>query len=151
MIYQLCMRDEYGQSSILFSNEDLKKVIERGQREVHSINVENALTLAAKKQNWEAFMVKVEVDEDAEQEGSKYRYAGKDGRGIEQVFGEDGKYIHIKDIDEEITLTMYLGKLDGEDWFATVPSRKVRGQEDLVESLTHEALQGKDVYYIRPV
>ena len=151
MTYQLCMRDEYGQGSILFSNEDLDKVIERGKQEVQSVNVDNALTVADKKRNWESFMVKVEVESDDIDEPDTYMYAGKDGRGIDQVFVADDSVMKLADVPEEVTLRMYCGTLDGEDWFATVPSRTVRGEEDEVDSLTHEALQGKNVYYIRPV
>ncbi len=151
MKYQLCMRDEYGQGSILFTDEDLNKVITRGKREINSVNVDNALTVADKKRNWESFMVKVEVETDDADERDTYIYAGKDGRGIDQVFDTYDQIIKMSEVAEEITLKMYCGTLDGEDWFAAVPSRTVRGEEDLVDSLTHEALQAKNVYYIRPV
>lgn len=151
MTYQLCMRDEYGQGSILFTDKDLEKVKTRCKREINSTNVENALTIADKKNNWESFMVKVEVPEDDIDADDEYIYAGKDGRGIDQVFNSENKIIKLAEVKEEITLKMFLGTLDGEDWYAAVPSRTVRGEEDLVDSLTHPALQGKDVYFIRPV
>jgi hypothetical protein len=145
------MRDEYNQGSILFSSPDLDKILERVKREINSVNVDNALTVADKKRNWESFMVQIEVDGDEEQEGFEYRYAGKDGRGIDQVFDSANNVIKLADVAEEVTLRMYCGKLDGEEWFASVPSRTVRGEEDEVNSLTHEALQGKNVYFIKPV
>lgn len=151
MTYQLLMRDEYGQGSILFSDADLDKVIARCKREINDVNVNNALTVDDKKRNWESFMVKVEVPEDDIDEPDVYMYAGKDGRGIDQVFNTDNKVIKLADVEEEVTLKMYCGQLDGEDWYAAVPSRTVRGEEDLVDSLTHPDLQAKDVYYIRPV
>lgn len=151
MKYQLCIRDEYGQNSILFTDEDLNKVIERCKREINSVNVDNALTVADKKRNWESFMVKIEVEADNVDEPDTYMYAGKDGRGIDQVFDVDNNVIKLAEVTDEVTLKMYCGKLDGEDWFVTVPSRTVRGEEDLVDSLTHESLLAKDIYYIRPV
>jgi len=151
MAYQLCMRDEYNQSSILFSDDNLEKVIKRCKQEVNSINVENALTIADKKQNWEAFMVKVEVPEDNVDADDSYIYAGKDGRGVDQVFDSSNNLIKLSEVPEDVKLKMFLGALDGDDWFATVPSKTVRGEEDLVDSLTHPALQGKDIYFIRPV
>ena len=151
MTYQLCMRDEYGQGSILFSDSDLEKVIEKCKREINAVNVDNALTVADKKRNWESYMIQIEIEEDEEQEGFTYMYAGKDGRGIDEVFDEDGNISKIDDIEEEVKLRMYCGTLDGDDWFASVPSRTVRGEEDEVDSLTHPALQGKNVYYIRPI
>ena len=150
-MYQLCMRDEYNQGSILFSSPDLDKVLERVKREINAVNVDNALTVADKKRNWESFMVQVETEDDEEQEGFEYRYAGKDGRGVDQVFDSSDNIVKLADIAEEATLRMFCGNLDGEDWFASVPSRTVRGEEDEVNSLTHEALQGKNVYFIKPV
>lgn len=150
MSYQLCMRDEYGQGSILFSNDDLEKVVTRCKQEINSVNVENALTIADKKNNWESFMVQIDIDDDGDEDPT-YMYAGKDGRGIDQVFNSENEVIKMKDITEEVELKMFLGVLDGEDWFAAVPSRTVRGEEDLVDSLTHPSLQGKDIYFIRPV
>ena len=151
MAYQLCMRDEYGQGSILFSDNDLEKVMKRCKQEINSVNVDNALTVEAKKQNWESYMVIIEAGEDAEQEEMKYIYAGKDGRGKDQVFNVDDEIIKLEELEEELSFKMFLGQLDGEDWFASVPSRKVRGEEDMVDSLTHEALSGKNLFYIRPV
>lgn len=151
MTYQLCMRDEYNQGSILMSSPDLDKILERCKREINSENVDNALTVADKKRNWESFMVQVEVDGDEEQEGFEYHYAGKDGRGIDQVFDSANNIIKLADVADEVTLRMFCGNLDGEEWFASVPSRTVRGEEDEVNSLTHEALQGKNVYFIKPV
>jgi hypothetical protein len=115
------MRDEYNQGSILFSSPDLDKVLERVKREINAVNVDNALTVADKKRNWESFMVQVETE------------------------------IKLADVADEVTLRMFCGTLDGEDWFASVPSRTVRGEEDEVDSLTHPALQGKNVYFIKPV
>jgi hypothetical protein len=154
MTYQLLMRDEYGQGSILFSNADLDKVLKRCKQEINAVNVDNALTVADKKRNWESFMVKIEVAEDDPEEvdaQDTYTYAGRNGRGIAQVFDTDDNIIPLKDIEDEATLKMWCGTLDGADWFAAVPSRTVRGEEDLVDSLDHETLLAKNVYYIRPV
>lgn len=151
MAYQLCMRDEYGQSSILMKDDDLDKVIKRCKQELQSVNVDNALTVADKKQNWESLMVEIVINDEDQYEGYHLIYAGKDGRGIDQVFNDNNEMIKLSEVDSDITLKMFLGSLDGQDWFATVPSRTVRGAEDLVESLTHQSLQGKDTYFIRPV
>lgn len=157
MVYQLCMRDEYSQSSILYSNEDLQKVLKRCKREINAVNVENALTVEAKKQNWECFMVVVErsedkidtSDEDGIGDNNIYTYAGKDGRGVDQVFDEHNELVPLSSVN--VNLKMYLGDLDGKAWYAYVPSKKVRGQEEIIDSLDNPALQGKDIYYIRPV
>lgn len=123
MTYQLCMRDEYNQGSILFSSPDLDKVMERCKREINAVNVDNALTVADKKRNWESFMVQVEAKADEEQEVLEYFYAGKDGRGVDQVFDSANDIIKLADVADDVTLRMYCGKLDGEDWFASVPCR----------------------------
>ena len=151
MTYQLCMRDEYGQGSIIFSNNDLEKVITRCKQEINEVNVNNALTIEDKKRNWESFMVKIEPVEEEIDADDEYMYAGKDGRGIDQVFDSSNKVIKLADVEGEVELKMFLGTLDGEDWYAAVPSRTVRGEEDLVDSLTHPALQAKNVYFIKPV
>ena len=84
-------------------------------------------------------------------EDKTYIYAGKDGRGKDQVFDENNDVIKLDELTEDLSFKMFLGQLDGEEWFAAVPSRTVRGEEDMVDSLTHEALNGKNVYFIRPV
>ena len=151
MAYQLCMRDEYGQGSIIASDSDLEKITKRCKQEINSVNVDNALTIDDKKKNWESFMVVIESPETDEMVHPPYVYAGKDGRGVDQVFDAEDTTIKLSDIESRVTLKMFLGTLDGEDWFAAVPSRTKRGEEDLIDSLTHEAMQAKNIYFIRPV
>ena len=154
MAYQLCMRDEYGQGSILLSDDNLDTVITKLKQELNSINVDNALTIDAKKQNWESYMVVIAAqndDVDDEDDEETYIYAGKDGRGVDQVFDNSNNLIKLDEIADEVSLRIFLGVLDGEDWHAAVPSRTVRGEEDVIDSLTHPALQGKTVYYIKPI
>ena len=123
----------------------------RAKREINARNVDNALTVEAKKQNWECFMVEIEIEDEDQYEGYSLTYAGKDGRGIDQVFNDSDEIAKLSEVNSDISLKIYCGKLDNEDWYAAVPSRTVRGEEDLVDSLTHTALQAKDIYYIRPV
>ena len=151
MAYQLCMRDEYGQSSVLATDDDLNEVIKICKQKLQSSNVDNSLTIDDKKRNWESFMVEVVINDEDQYEGYNLVYAGKDGRGIDQVFNDNNEIIKLSEVNSDITLKMFLGVLDSENWFAAVPSRTVRGEEDLVDSLTHQSLQGKDVYFIKPV
>jgi hypothetical protein len=144
------MRDEYGQGSILFSDNDLDKAIQHGKRLINSANVDNALTVEDKKQNWETFMIEIDVPDDVPGiDNLPYTYAGKDGRGVDQVFDSENTVTKLSEIEEMVTLKMYLGDLDKKPWYASVPSRKVRGEEDMIGSLTHPSLQGKNIIYIR--
>ena len=59
MKFQLCMSDTYGTLSILQSGTDLSTLVKRAKEEVQALNIDNALTAAEKKRNWEAMYVEL--------------------------------------------------------------------------------------------
>ena len=56
MAFQVCLRDEYGQTSNVVDGkfETLANAVEKAKELVNSDNIDNALTLDEKRRNWTA-------------------------------------------------------------------------------------------------
>jgi len=139
--FQLWSRDEYGQSSILASLDDFREGIEQGKKIVHGINVDNALTIDDKKRNWEGYFPIIES------KIKQYVYGGKDVHEKDiayEIKKDDLVSVPITELTKCI-IKMYLGKLDGLDWYAENAKQKQ------IDSLSDINLQGKTVYFIRKI
>lgn len=144
MKFQLCMSDTYGSLSILQSGTDLSTLVKRAKEEVQALNIDNALTAAEKKRNWEAMYVELvdpttgEIIEDAV-------YAGKDNSGQHSVvpLNDTAKIVKLSDCD--VKVRAYLGKLDGKSLYAETE----RGQ--VIEDIKNAALLNKQVYFVRKI
>ena len=139
MSFQLWSVDEYGQGSIIASGSDLEKITKIGKGEVHTINVENALTAEEKRKNWEAFFV--EFDDES------VMYAGKNPKGDHTAYLVDGEgeFEQVSIDDTDATVMIYLGELDGEPWYAT---------DDIgndIEDIESRFLNGKTAYFIKKI
>lgn len=144
MKFQLCMRDEYRQTSILATDESVEKLDKLAKDKVNSENVDNALTVDDKKRNWESYYVTYFPEKDL---GGKWYYAGQSGHGKNMAIfcnedGEVSKHVIPTGIPEGCKLLAYLGEIDGEDWYAS--DRK----NNIVTDLNSPELEGKNVYFI---
>lgn len=140
-MYQLCMNDEYGQSSIVTSSNDLEELKKRIKALLCEANVDNALTLAEKKKNWSTYFLELYSDGDLVENAV---YAGPNNQGKPSVLSlDDGKLYLLTEVDCQIKF--FLGVLDGEDWYA----EDERG--NIIDSLTHRDVLGKAAYYLRKV
>ena len=147
--YQLWMRDEYGQGTILLTSEDVMDVIEEGKKKVTEANVQNALTMDDRDKNWEAYMVMV----GSTQKGRKHRryaYSGSNPRTVEDVLGvnKDGSTdaMTLQNVPQLI-LRIYLGNISTDrnkevDWYAKDARKK------MIESVDHDDLRDKTHYFI---
>ena len=150
--YQLWMRDEYGQGSILFTSEDLDEVVKRGKQEVTTANVQNALTVDDREKNWEAYMVMVGSTKKG-RDHKRYVYSGGNPRTKENVYGvkKDGstEAITLDDVPELI-VRIYLGDISTDrgkevDWYAKDVRRRV------IETHDHDDLRDKTHYFIAKI
>ena len=142
--FQLCSQDEYGIRAIIYTTENIEKAITEGKKKVNEVNVNNALTAEEKKLNWEAYLVQF-VPSSKNNKG--YTYAGIGNRGIPQFYknSDFSLFDHQEDKDLKGEIKIYLGKLDGEDWYAT------DSKKSSVNKITHPVLQDKTCYFIRKV
>jgi len=140
--FQLLVRDEYGQTSIVDSSDNKLDLLKRGKKEVNSINAENALTDEDRKRNWEAYLVEFAPEENSESSGAIY--AGKDGHG-KNIFLNYNNDIEMLDNKTPGIIKIYLGELNKKNWYAD----DGRGRE--INVLSHPELTSKTFYYIRKI
>ena len=140
--YQLCMRDEYGQLSIINNSDKLDELIKEGKSLVNNVNVENALTVDDKKRNWEAYFVEMETPKTNK---VKLVFAGKDNKGKNAAFDRDTgeKIVVPSEKTKDANIKIYLGSIDRQDWYAEDNKRQ------LITSVDHADLLTKSVYFIR--
>jgi hypothetical protein len=107
--YELWHYDEYGAGTIIFSNTDLEKVVERARTFVSSTNVENALAFGEQDKQWETYFVEFIKNKKPDLD---ILYAGnkKDGRHYIYARGEDGKW-QIKLLPKETKYKFFLGSI----------------------------------------
>ena len=165
-MYQLCTRNEYGETSIVNSSTDLEALVEEGKGSVKAINVDNALTASEKERSWEAFFVEIvntEVDEDGNVEyGSPVDdvvYAGYNAKGKHVVLNVESGEEEETDVNfapgEDLGFKFYLGekesgdrskgRSDGwyESWYAADDFKRP------VTSLGNPLLLQKTVFFIK--
>jgi len=141
--YQLCSRDEYGQTGIFYTDENLDKVMAKGKEEVTIAN-DNSLTAEEKKRNYEAYFVEMPPIG-----GTKQVYAGKDGHGEDIAYKLAAEGIQtFKALNSKVKI--FIGKLDrkGKDTVDTYAS-DIKG--NMIETLNHPDLNGKTAWFIRKV
>jgi len=142
--FQLYYTDEYNQSVILSTSTELSKIIEEAKKKVTDDNVNNSLTIDDKKRNWESYFVEIPASVEGEPVAI---YAGKDrtGKNSAYLINKDGVSNHELSSFGKDCVKVYLGKLDGKDWYAT------DGRNNEITDLGNENLNGKSVYYIKAI
>ena len=150
-MFQLIMKDQYGNSQIVSSSEDLSELVELGKKTVTEENFENALNLSEQVASFRSYWV--EFWNNGELVDNLY-YAGCRGVSNWKV---------LADYDEGETDTFDLEDLNGENYEVRIFIGKVvydkdndivnkyyaktpRGNE--INDLGHEMLKDKMVYYI---
>ena len=137
--WQIWSVDEYGQGSILATSDNIEQLIKTAKSNVHNENVENALTAEEKKRSWETFFVEYPCSKK-----NMLIYGGKDNRGRHVVYKISEKNIELVPAsDIKVDPIIYLGILDGKDWFAE-DEKRIQ-----INSLKHPLLNTKTVYFLR--
>jgi len=102
---ELWCYDEYGQGSIVASSFDMGEIDKRAKEFTTDSNVENALALGEKNNQWEAFYPEITYGKKAA------FYAGnkRDGKPRIYVFENDG--YTLTDLPKEAKFRFYLGNI----------------------------------------
>ena len=144
--YQACVRNEYGETSILETFDSVETAIVKAKAEVDKENVDNVLTAEEKKKNWTSFFVELESDD------GEYVYAGLDNHNkpICYKIGSDNEPSLMSLNEFKGTLKIFLGKLalgakDPVEWYAT----DVRN--NVIDKISSPDLIDKSVYFLRKV
>lgn len=158
-MYQLCKRDEYGQTSIEASSQNPKALIKEAKRMVTDENFENALTLDFKALEWESYLPEFLDEEGNPLEDVYYGGPGTDNKGVIYVVGDEVKKYKLGEVD--FNVKFFIGNENkgkaspvnphyAEGWFIEVDSdtkkkSRVRKQIDVFD---HDDLGAKSVYFI---
>jgi len=144
MQFQLWMRDEYGQNSILETSENIVKISTRMNVEINNLNVDNALAAGEKLLNWEGYTIYIYGDVG----NSRVIYGGKTTTNKHEFVDIiTGKIISLEEALDMVGngyVKIFLGNLDGEEWFA---KDLVTKQE--INNIEWEELKGKTVFFIK--
>jgi len=146
MPYQLISKNEYGETAIESSSEDLNKLTELARKKVTEDNISNALALDDKINNWESCFVEI-LNTEGEPTNEAV-YGGMDrGKHFVYHFKKNGaEKVYLGDVD--VPMRFYIGTDNKKDLYASVPSMKRRGERDLITEIGHQGLVGKTFYYI---
>jgi hypothetical protein len=149
---QLCMKDEYGQVTILDSNNDPSVLLAEARRRVNDENMQNALTIDEQRRDFTVVLPEFVKGKKI----TKDIYAGQDGNGRQVALSPVENAIPAWDEapvgDVKGKLRFYIGtqvtdrKNDvKEEFFAQTP------KGELIESFTDIGLENKSFYYIKYV
>jgi len=154
MKFQLCSRDEYNSVAIVKSSDDISVLINEAKKLVCNDNMENALTLAEQKREWESCFVEF-LDENGEAIENAI-YAGKTPGGKDRLYLiNDDKIVEHLLKDVEVNLRFYIGEIvvDRKNnvkniIFAERQKIGKPGQTVRVDSFSDSSMEGKTVYFI---
>jgi hypothetical protein len=141
MEFQVCLRNEYGQESIMSAGLTFEQAIKEAKRLVTDDNMENSLTMDEKKKNWTSYFV-----EFLNEEGEIVQdviYAGSRGPDKHFVYVVKGDELEETDWDGSIAMMFFIGDDNGVGYYAEDPKGKI------VEKFNDQLLEGKMVYFIR--
>jgi len=147
--FQVCLRDEYGQTSIVSGkkHDNILDAVTEAKELVTEDNINNALTLEEKKRNWSSYYVELLDIEDQLDNNVIYSGKGTGGRDMVLFLSEDNDKIEKWRLDDtDAKIRLFIGKLfdinEQGPWYAEDTKKKI------VDKLSGEILMGKSVYYI---
>lgn len=152
--FQLCSRDEYGQTAILKTSEKLEEISTEGRRHVTDLNVNNALTMTDRDKNWEAYLPILTASTKKLNDQYVFLYGGKGPLNKDLTFAVDrktGSVVNIEpDVAAKLKVQIYLGNVSTkrgveEDWFAVDIHRRP------IEKLDHPELRDKTIFYVKAI
>lgn len=148
MAFQLCVRDEYHQNTIVEgSTDDLPVLMKRVTDDLIERNEANALTVDYKNANWEAYLpLFFNGEGDAAVVSDDVLYGGLNTRGEHIVYvrqDENSEFEPISLDKVAAPYRLFLGVLDDKAWYA----RDERG--NLVQDINHRVTEGRDTYFFR--
>ncbi len=140
MKYELWSRDEYGQNLIVGRYDDIKSLLKSAKNEVNNLNVDNALSVSEKENNWEAYFVEIESEVP-----NTYVYAGNNPDGKHRYYDMSNGKGDLTLLSSNLNLKFYLGDLNNKPWYAS--DRK----SNIISNIDHEMLNNKTVFFTRTI
>jgi len=154
MKFQLCTRDEYNSTAIVKSSDDVSVLVAEAKKLVCADNMENALTLAEQKREWESCFVEF-LDDDGEVIENAI-YAGKTPGGRDRLYLiNDGEIVEHLIKDVEVNMQFYIGEVvvDRKNnvknvIFAERQKAGKPGETIRVDNFSDSNMEGKTTYFI---
>lgn len=156
-MFQLILRDEYGQNNIIDSSEKVDGLIVKARAYVQEENMDNALTQSLKEDEWNVYFVDFVNSED--KVSDDILYSGPKGVSYHRVISSDGaswKEYDLEDVGPELEPRMYIGSVEKtkgkkEPIYASENERKSGSSPTRVtiNSLKNPLLRNKGVVYIK--
>ena len=148
MAFQVCTKDDYGQTSNVFGGkfDQLEDAIKMAKGAVTNDNINNALALDEKKRSWSSCFIEI-FDEDGKSDPNAV-YAGKGVAARDMIcLASKGsvEVVNMKGTDAKVRA--FIGTVNNagkeENWYA----QDSRGNE--IDTPNHRDLADKMIYYIR--
>lgn len=149
MKYQVIQRNDYGNTTIVGSSDDLQGAVKIAKKFVSEDNMENALTMADKMMDFESYYIEVLGDNgDITDEAV---YGGRE-RGKDFLYCFEGGEVRKVFLDGiSVPMKFYIGTDNKKPIFAGNPSRKQPGKFDEISDINDKGLQNRMVYYINVI
>ncbi len=144
MKYQLWSKDEYGTTSIINTFDSIEEASNKGATLVTAANFGNSLSSSEQMRTIEAYMVEF-VDE-----LSEHTYAGFTQN--KHMLFKDGAKTSL--VEKKAPMNIYIGsKFAKNKDKLIIESRHYMKDEkgNLITNLDSDVLEGKTVYFIRPI
>ena len=150
MAFQVCTRDEYGQTANMFNGkfDILSDAITAAKEAVTNDNINNALTSDEKRRNWTSCFVELFDDAGEPDPNAVYGGIGIGASDIVYMMKKNGAVqTDLKDTNAIVRVFIGQVMIGGKDetWYG----QDARGKD--IDSPTHRDLADKTIYYIRQV
>ena len=146
MKFQLIQTDEYNQSSILASADNVAALIKKAKAEAQTMNVENALTAEEKLKNWESYLPLV-LDENGK-EVENIVFGGRDttGKFVFYDVANDATKMTPVETASKGKIVLFLGNISKDKtWYAT------NERKQLLSDVNSNDLKGKTFLSIKVI
>lgn len=159
-MYQLCKRDEYGQTSIEASSNNPKALIKQAKTMVTDENFDNALTMDFKELEWESYLPEFIDNEGNPLEDVYYGGPGTDNKGVIYVVGDGDEVKKYKLGEVDFNVKFFIGNENkgkasptnphyALGWFIEVDANKKKTRiRKEIDVFDHDDLKSKSVYFI---
>ena len=148
MSFQVCTRDEYGQTANVFNAKFnvIEDAIKSAKDAVTSDNINNAFTLDEKRRNWSSCFVEL-FDNDGNPDPNVV-YAGKGIAAREMVcIIKKGAVESVVLSQTDALVKIFIGEVQQSGKVETWYAQDQRGKD--ITTVDHPDLMSKTVYYIR--
>lgn len=145
-VIELWLYNEYNDGSIIASSSNIKDIIKKAHDFVTESNVENALTLDEKNNQWETYFVDIFEDKKISE---KTFYAGNKRDGKHYVYSYENNEWKIRKLSSDDKIKIFLGDINRgkikDKWYLS----DHKGKE--IVDISNQNLDRKAVLFIKVV